>query len=98
MRMFTGKGAHIMADAELQLKEVPIKIKSLIAREALRHRRSIDQEAIALLEEALLARARSARDARQEIDAILERFDQLPTRDARPLAEMIEYDDLGLPK
>ena len=47
--------------AELQLKKVPEQIKSLISREADLHRRSINQEAIVLLEEALLARARTSR-------------------------------------
>ncbi len=88
-----------MADtAELQLKKVPTRIKSLIGNEAALHRRSINQESIALLEEALLARAQKERPTRDEIDEILERFDRLPTRDARPLSEMIDYDALGLPK
>ena len=88
-----------MADtAELQLKKVPARIKSLIGSEATLHRRSINQEAIALLEEALVARAQKVRPTRNEIDEILARFDRLPTRDARPLSEMIEYDELGLPK
>ncbi len=84
--------------AELQLKKVPSRIKSLIGSEALLHRRSINQEAIALLEEALLARAQTMRHTRDEIDDILDRFDRLPTRDALPLSEMIEFDELGLPK
>lgn len=60
--------------------------------------RSINQETIALLEWALLARALKERPTRVEIDAILARFAGLPTRDSRPLSEMIEDDDLGLPK
>lgn len=87
-----------MAETELQLKKVPAKIKSLIGSEAALNRRSINQEAIVLLEEALLARAQKVPRTRDEIDEILERFDRLPTRDAKPLAEMIEFDELGLPK
>lgn len=83
---------------ELQLKKVPAIVKSLISREAGLHRRSINQEAIALLEEALLARAKIQRHSRDEIEEILNRFDKLPTADARPMAEIIEYDELGLPK
>jgi hypothetical protein len=89
----------MMADtSEFQLKKVPTRIKSLIKNEAAFYRRSINQECIALLEEALLARAQAERRTRDQIDDILERFDKLPTRDPRPLSEMIEYDELGLPK
>jgi Arc-like DNA binding domain len=41
---------------DLFLKKVPLVIKDLIGREANSNRRSINQEAIALLEEALLLR------------------------------------------
>ena len=41
---------------ELFLKNVPSVVKELIAREAFENRRSVNQEAIALLEEALLQR------------------------------------------
>lgn len=83
---------------ELQLKKVPAIVKSLISREASINRRSINQEAIVLLEEALLARAKKQQPSRDEIDEILNRFDKLPTPDARPMSEIIEYDELGLPK
>lgn len=83
---------------ELTLKKVPDQIKSLINREAQTHRRSINQEAIVLLEEALLARARDAGVGRSEADAILARYAALPTRDARSESEVIEYDAIGLPK
>lgn len=83
---------------ELQLKKVPAIVKSLISREASIHRRSINQEAIVLLEEALLARANRQQPSRDEIEEILNRFDKLPTPDSRPMSEIIEYDELGLPK
>ncbi len=83
---------------ELQLKKVPAIVKSLISREASINRRSINQEAIVLLEEALLARAKKQQPSRDEIDEILNRFDKLPTPDSRPMSEIIEYDELGLPK
>jgi hypothetical protein len=82
---------------ELQLKKVPAIVKSLITREASIHRRSINQEAV-LLEEALLARANRQQPSRDEIEEILNRFDKLPTPDSRPMSEIIEYDELGLPK
>jgi hypothetical protein len=83
---------------ELQLKKVPAIVKALITREASVHRRSINQEAIVLLEEALLARAKAQHQSRDEVDEILNRFDKLPTTDQRPMSEIIEYDELGLPK
>lgn len=42
--------------ADLFLKRVPAVVKQLIEREATENRRSVNQEAIALLEEALLHR------------------------------------------
>ncbi len=83
---------------ELQIKKVPMHIKSLIGREAGLHRRSINQETIVLLEEALLARARSQTPSRDDIDDILKRYAELPTFDTRPSSEIIEYDEIGLPK
>jgi hypothetical protein len=82
----------------LQLKGVPARLKSLIQREADGHRRTLTQEAIVLLEEAVLARASSQRQTRDEIDHILDRYHQLPTKDQRPMQEMIDYDGLGLPE
>lgn len=50
-------------NVDLFLKNVPAVVKELIGREALENRRSVNQEAIALLEEALVHRveAHSAR-------------------------------------
>ena len=83
---------------ELQLKKVPAIVKELITREASVHRRTISDEAIVLLEEALLARARAKRASLDAVDEILNRFDKFPTTDQRPMSEIIEYDELGLPK
>ena len=82
----------------LQLKGVPDQLKLLIKREADSNRRTLTQEAIVLLEEAVVARASSQFSKRDEIDKILDRYEKLPTKDARALAELIEYDELGLPK
>lgn len=84
--------------APLQLKDFPPQLKTLIKREADTHRRSLTQEAIVLLEEAVASRASVALNPRDEIAKILDRYEQLPTKDARPMAEIIEYDELGLPK
>jgi hypothetical protein len=82
----------------LQLKGFPSRIKALIQREADNNRRSLTQEAIVLLEEGLLARASSQKLKRDQIDEILDRYHQLPTLNKRPLDEIIEYDELGLPR
>jgi hypothetical protein len=86
------------AETILQLKGVPARLKSLIQREADGHRRSLTQEAIVLIEEGLLARAASHSLKREQIDEILDRYHQLPTIDKRHMDDMIEYDELGLPK
>jgi hypothetical protein len=86
------------AETILQLKGVPARLKSLIQREADGHRRSLTQEAIVLIEEGLLARASSHNLKRDQIDEILDRYHQLPTIDKRPMNDIIEYDELGLPK
>ena len=84
--------------SDLILKKVPSQIKSLISREAAGHRRSINQEAIVLLEEALLARARQSGVGRSEAEAILERYATMPTLDSRLETDIIQYDEIGLPK
>jgi len=70
------------SDHDLQLKKVPTHIQSLIDREAALHRRSINQETIVLLEEALLARARLQTQSQQNVEDILKRYAELPTLDA----------------
>lgn len=84
--------------APLQLKDFPPQLRTLIKREADSHRRSLTQEAIVLMEEALAMRAAAVIKPRDEIAKILDRYEKLPTKDARPMDEMIEYDELGLPK
>jgi hypothetical protein len=85
-------------ETALQLKGVPVQLKNLIKREADNHRRTLTQEAIVLLEEAVLARAKSQIQTRDEIDQILDRYEKLNTKDPRPMADLVEYDALGLPK
>lgn len=59
---------------DLFLKKVPLVIKDLIGREAHSNRRSINQEAIALLEEALLSRVELAAQRRPSAHEILETY------------------------
>ncbi len=83
---------------ELQLKQVPAIVTSLISREARAHGRSINEETIVLLKEALAARAKPQSQRTDGVDEILNRFNALATVDERPMSEIIEYDELGLPK
>lgn len=58
-------------DVDLFIKKLPHVVKELISREAFDNRRSINQEAIALLEEALLSRVNSSGSRRKQIEATL---------------------------
>lgn len=59
---------------DLFIKKVPAVIKELIGREAENNHRSINQEAIALLEEALLHRLESSQARRGSTLATLARY------------------------
>jgi hypothetical protein len=84
-------------ETDLFLKKIPAGVKELIAREAAIHRRSINQEAIVLLEEALAQRARCS-SRRHEIQQVLAAYRALPIKDDRPVDELVPYDDDGLPR
>ena len=58
-------------DVDLFIKKMPQVVKELISREAFDNRRSINQEAIALLEEALLQRVGAIGSKRKRIEALL---------------------------
>jgi hypothetical protein len=83
--------------APLQLKDFPPQLKSLIKREAEVNRRTLTQEAIILLEEAIAQRA-SRPNPREAILEILTHYDNLPTKDSRSMEHIVEYDELGVPK
>lgn len=59
---------------DLFIKRVPHVIKELIAREAAQNHRSVNQEAIALLEEALLHRVESNQTGRRGALATLTHY------------------------
>ena len=61
-------------DVDLFIKKMPQVIKELISREAFDNRRSVNQEAIALLEEALVHRVGSTGSKRKQIEALLEDY------------------------
>lgn len=56
---------------DLFIKRMPLVIKELIAREASQNHRSVNQEAIALLEEALLHRVEQQHSNRRNALAML---------------------------
>lgn len=56
---------------DLFIKRMPLVIKELIAREASQNHRSVNQEAIALLEEALLHRVEDQHPRRRNALATL---------------------------
>jgi hypothetical protein len=58
-------------DVDLFIKKMPHVVKELISREAFDNRRSINQEAIALLEEALVNRVGAAGAKRKHMEAVL---------------------------
>ena len=61
-------------EVDLFIKKVPSVVKKLITREAFDNRRSINQETIALLEEALIQRAEASGHNRKKLEALLERY------------------------
>lgn len=65
-------GENVVAD--LFIKKMPSVVKQLISREAFDNRRSVNQEAIALLEEALVHRVESTGRDRKKVEAMFQRF------------------------
>lgn len=61
-------------NVDLFIKKMPSAVKKLITREAFDNRRSVNQEAIALLEEALMQRVESTGKGRRQVEAMFERF------------------------
>lgn len=76
-------------DVDLFIKKMPHVVKELITREAFDNRRSVNQEAIALLEEALLQRVGAAGSRRKRMEALLEDYvdsGATPLQNAMPVA------------
>ncbi|MCD6672664.1 MAG: Arc family DNA-binding protein [Burkholderiaceae bacterium] len=84
-------------ECDLFIKKLPRDIKELIAREAQANRRSVNQEAIVLLEEALTRRARFVKRHRHAVQQVLASYRALPIKNDRAPDEIIEYDSNGLP-
>jgi hypothetical protein len=83
-------------NVDLFLKNVPAVVKELISREAAENRRSINQEAIALLEEALVMRVGShAGRPRTALEQLRGYVDgTAPKADNRPA---LDHADIGKP-
>ena len=82
---------------DMLIKKIPDELKTWIADEARRHHRSMNKEALALLETARAQRAGRPRTDKGNIDVLLERFRDLPDLDRRTADEILGYDDNGLP-
>lgn len=88
-----------MTEATLLIKRIPVDLKQWLVVEAARNDRSMNKEAIRLLEEARALREKENRPARdaKSIARILEKMRSLPTLDARSVNDML-YDESGMPK
>jgi hypothetical protein len=88
-----------MNDATLLIKKMPSDLKQWLANEAEQHDRSMNKEAIRLLEEARALRESASAQSRDEpsVEQILKKLHALPVLDRRPMEEIL-YDESGLPK
>ena len=88
-----------MTGATLLIKRMPAELKLWLAGEAERNHRSMNKEAIRLLEEARTLRDKAFKPARdtQALASILHAMRALPVLDARPMNEVL-YDASGMPK
>jgi hypothetical protein len=66
---------------QLFIRKLPNVVKELISREAVENRRSINQEAIALLEEALVQRVGATGQKRRSVQVLLEDYAARPHPD-----------------
>ncbi len=82
---------------DMLIKKMPLELKEWVAAEAREHRRSLNQEVIALLEKAKKESTKPPRGSDRDIQAVLDRYRGLPTRDGRSADEIMGYGDNGLP-
>jgi antitoxin VapB len=83
----------------LTLRDVPQALHAWLKRQASAHRRSVNQEAIALLE--AVRGTLPERASKLHADELLEigrRCAGLPELDARSADEIIGYDEHGIPR
>ena len=83
----------------LTLRDVPQQLHAWLKRRASAHRRSLNQEVIALLEAVRgTARERAPKLRAEELLEIGRRCAALPELDARSADEIIGYDEHGVPR
>lgn len=82
---------------DILIKQLPDDLKDWLAAEARRHHRSMNKEAVALLEAARAQRSGPPHATAGDIHALLARFRALPDLDNRTADEILGYDDNGLP-
>ena len=83
---------------DMLIKKMPEELKGWIAAEARSHRRSLNQEAIALLERARAQTGGGARAGVEEVATIVARLQARPLLDQRSADEILGYDANGLPR
>ena len=88
-----------MNEATLLLKKVPSDLKRWLAGEAAQNDRSMNKEAIRLLEEARNMRETAKRPTKDPaaVARIVRAMKALPVLDKRPLEDVL-YDASGMPK
>ncbi len=85
-------------EVDILIKKAPRHLKELIGQEARGNRRSLNQEAIVLLEEALAMRAKASPNRRDGLKTILERYARATKERSQAAESVIEYDEYGLPR
>ncbi|HYN78570.1 MAG TPA: Arc family DNA-binding protein [Lamprocystis sp. (in: g-proteobacteria)] len=84
--------------ADLTIRGVPDELHAWLKEQARAHHRSVNREAIALIESMRAGTAPARlRPSAQAILARASRFASLPVLDARTANEILGYDDNGLP-
>lgn len=88
-----------MNDATLLIKKIPLDLKQWLAAEAAQHDRSMNKEAICLLEEARALRESMSAPQRDEktVSRILKNLHALPILDERSMEEIL-HDEAGMSK
>ena len=88
--------------AALTIRDVPETLHAWLKRQAQAHRRSVNQEVIALLEgvhgKNCVPRGPKPEDKMAAIMAISRRCAALPVQDRRSEDEILGYDQNGMPK
>lgn len=84
--------------ADLTIRGVPDDLHAWLKEQARAHHRSVNREAIALIESIRVAGAPARpRPSAQDILARAGRFTRLPVMDTRTADEIVGYDQDGLP-